>query len=802
MKKILNVVLCIGILLQNFIFVIPVIASEVDDETKLEIVSIKQGEEELELKENKYVLKNYQTASLVYELTNYDENKNYSIKIEEENKYGGSSYQINYKGKDSIQLNITSTYKISACSNDYECSIVYDTFDIVFDNQLYENINNSYIYIESVYQGGKEITPDVSEWTKTANFEFNDLEKITYKVKGVNLQEDAYYDLSTNGFDSYDIGNNLLGSDLNDGYEFSFYPSLTQPTDFLLLREDYVVNNILYNNNDEYFEVYNNYIEDNTVENFDFDLIYTNYKDVDVNEAPEPFNGMDIVSSKYHDKNNSLSINIKGNEFYVNENYDVTIEGYSDNEKTYEKNFILSGEEISAGVLYELEDYVLSYITEYEVYDINNRLHITIGDVKKEIDIYYTSQENLPQISSNIYFENGKKNLSTFRGNGSINWMSGIADTNKSAFTKYSSIYINYIGDNFNDNEEYEYVLEYGYLEEKYDTGSKYYFTKELDSGTITGLKLNTIGMTFRVDNNQNYQMPAYRFAIKKGEEIIYYQMPVLSLVNSPTLANVSMKVNNKNLYLQTSDMSYIATRNHPIDIEISGLGFDENKEYDFDYCYYVDDIQTEKCEKISINGKDINNGTGTAKIQFNEKLPDTVSKINFYVYLEPSDEQYNDNVAIQGGFEVTLVNSEDYFDNLSEYVLDNTGDFIKNITKLTSVKDFTNSLNIVDNGKVKIFDHTGTKEINDTIGTGMIARIINEYDENVLDLDVVVKGDVTGDGNISITDLVKVKRHLSKNDELTGVYETAGNVTDTGKIGITDLVKISRDVAKIQEVK
>lgn len=83
-----------------------------------------------------------------------------------------------------------------------------------------------------------------------------------------------------------------------------------------------------------------------------------------------------------------------------------------------------------------------------------------------------------------------------------------------------------------------------------------------------------------------------------------------------------------------------------------------------------------------------------------------------------------------------------------------------------------------------------------------MIARIINEYDENVLDLDVVVKGDVTGDGNISITDLVKVKRHLSKNDELTGVYETAGNVTDTGKIGITDLVKISRDVAKIQEVK
>ena len=83
-----------------------------------------------------------------------------------------------------------------------------------------------------------------------------------------------------------------------------------------------------------------------------------------------------------------------------------------------------------------------------------------------------------------------------------------------------------------------------------------------------------------------------------------------------------------------------------------------------------------------------------------------------------------------------------------------------------------------------------------------MIARVIDENDNNLLDLDVVVKGDVSGDGNISITDLVKVKRHLSEDEELTGVYEVAGNITDTGEIGITDLVKISRDVAKIQEVQ
>ena len=83
-----------------------------------------------------------------------------------------------------------------------------------------------------------------------------------------------------------------------------------------------------------------------------------------------------------------------------------------------------------------------------------------------------------------------------------------------------------------------------------------------------------------------------------------------------------------------------------------------------------------------------------------------------------------------------------------------------------------------------------------------MLARVMNEYEQSILDMDIVVKGDVSGDGNISVTDLVKVKRHLAKVQELDGVYEIAGNVTETGSVGITDLVKISRDVAKIEEVE
>ena len=77
-----------------------------------------------------------------------------------------------------------------------------------------------------------------------------------------------------------------------------------------------------------------------------------------------------------------------------------------------------------------------------------------------------------------------------------------------------------------------------------------------------------------------------------------------------------------------------------------------------------------------------------------------------------------------------------------------------------------------------------------------MISSIVDEYDRTLLNLDVVVKGDVSGDGRISITDLVKMKQHLAKVKFLDGLYELSGRITEGEKIGITDLVKVCMSVA------
>ena len=271
--------------------------------------------------------------------------------------------------------------------------------------------------------------------------------------------------------------------------------------------------------------------------------------------------------------------------------------------------------------------------------------------------------------------------------------------------------------------------------------------------------------------------------------------------MDAPSLGDVSLSANNKNLHLRLNDHTYVSTRNNPIEIVMNGLGFEKDEIYKINFCYSKKVIGDEYfdegvCEVINIKGDDLNKGIGTAKIKFDEKIDDDVLEYNFYVY------GGTNKIPVQGGFDVKFVDSKDLLPKVVKYVVDNVSDLIKNITKNTSVNDFVSNIEVSNNGSVKIFDTAGVNEVTDKVGTGMIARVMDEFDSGVLDLDVVVKGDVSGDGNISITDLVKVKKHLAKVEELDGVYELGGDITDTGSIGITDLVKIAKDVAKIEEVK
>ncbi len=58
-----------------------------------------------------------------------------------------------------------------------------------------------------------------------------------------------------------------------------------------------------------------------------------------------------------------------------------------------------------------------------------------------------------------------------------------------------------------------------------------------------------------------------------------------------------------------------------------------------------------------------------------------------------------------------------------------------------------------------------------------------------------VVIGDVNGDGNVTITDMLLIKAHILKKSTLTGAYATAADANGDKKISIDDFIRIKAKV-------
>ena len=80
-----------------------------------------------------------------------------------------------------------------------------------------------------------------------------------------------------------------------------------------------------------------------------------------------------------------------------------------------------------------------------------------------------------------------------------------------------------------------------------------------------------------------------------------------------------------------------------------------------------------------------------------------------------------------------------------------------------------------------------GTQVTSGTVGTGMTAR------SGGTEVTIVVTGDTSGDGKITITDVVKLQSHVVGKATLSGAYAKAADVNRDGKVTITDVVQAAQ---------
>ncbi|MEE1027661.1 MAG: dockerin type I repeat-containing protein, partial [Agathobacter sp.] len=60
---------------------------------------------------------------------------------------------------------------------------------------------------------------------------------------------------------------------------------------------------------------------------------------------------------------------------------------------------------------------------------------------------------------------------------------------------------------------------------------------------------------------------------------------------------------------------------------------------------------------------------------------------------------------------------------------------------------------------------------------------------------DIVIYGDTSGDGVISVKDLIMINRHILKKSNLSGAALTAADASKDGNVSIKDLILVNNNI-------
>ena len=119
---------------------------------------------------------------------------------------------------------------------------------------------------------------------------------------------------------------------------------------------------------------------------------------------------------------------------------------------------------------------------------------------------------------------------------------------------------------------------------------------------------------------------------------------------------------------------------------------------------------------------------------------------------------------------------------------------YISNIAPGTDVNTIKSTIEAVGgNSTVTIMDKEGNEVKDGQIGTGYKVSIKNQDSTEILD--VVIKGDTSGDGKIDALDLLQVQKNILGAYNLEGAYNAAGDTSGDGKIDALDLLQVQKSI-------
>lgn len=105
------------------------------------------------------------------------------------------------------------------------------------------------------------------------------------------------------------------------------------------------------------------------------------------------------------------------------------------------------------------------------------------------------------------------------------------------------------------------------------------------------------------------------------------------------------------------------------------------------------------------------------------------------------------------------------------------------------------------DSADVYICDSSGERLYNETVGTGCTVNY--KSSKKTESAQIVIYGDVNGDGSIAAADMLQIKRYILGVQTMSEISQNAANVSsDNEFINSADLLAVKRDVLGLREVR
>jgi len=166
-------------------------------------------------------------------------------------------------------------------------------------------------------------------------------------------------------------------------------------------------------------------------------------------------------------------------------------------------------------------------------------------------------------------------------------------------------------------------------------------------------------------------------------------------------------------------------------------------------------------------------------------------------------DVEVNAKNGSKRTYTITIARKEHEAEQVSfetDYRLNEDNQTVSGIAPQSSISDVMSAVHIEGPAVLKIYDKNNEEKSSGSIATGDVLKIVTG-DSVFAQYTVVLYGDINGDGEIDLLDIVRLKRSMLGWIELSDVYLEAADVNRKDGVDLIDIVAIKNHILGVKAI-